>query len=326
MSAESSREFQQSRMPRVKFEIVILFIAIAVLACLPFALDSYWLQFGYRTLQLLALAVAWNLLAGYGGQVSLGTAAFVGLGAYAMAVIGNLSGLHFILLLPLCAGMAAAFAVFVSPGMFRLRGLYFTIGSLALAEALRILMVNNTRFGGTRGIILSALPPSFAMLYWVALALAAIAELAVLWILARPTALALQAVRDDEDVARQMGVRTFRSKLGAFALSAAVMGMVGGLQSLKLGAIEPYGAFALSWTIDTTAVVIIGGLGTRYGPILGTLIYAALSEWLRDVPELHLAITGLFLLLVIRFAPGGLYGLIAQRWLQRRRFAEVRDA
>lgn len=292
-----------------------------LLVCLPLLLlawaaqqmlDSYWLQFAYRALQLLALATAWNVLAGYGGQVSLGTAAFVGLGAYAMSVLINHLQVPYLLMLPLSALTASVFAVLVSPGMFRMRGLYFTIGSLALSEALRILMVNSTLFGGTRGIIVDAPAPSFMALYMTAVALAMIAHLMVMFLLSRPTSLALQAVRDDEDVARQMGVRSFRIKLIAFVLSAAVMGMVGGLQAMKLGAIEPYGAFSLAWTIDTTAVVIIGGMGTVWGPLLGTVVYAALSELLRELPELHMAITGLFLLLVIRFAPQGLAGVLAR--------------
>jgi branched-chain amino acid transport system permease protein len=280
-------------------------------------LDSYWLQFAYRALQLLALATAWNVLAGYGGQVSLGTAAFVGVGSYAMAILVNQLQVSYLFVLPLCALMASLFAVLVSPGMFRMRGLYFTIGSLALSEALRILMVNSTLFGGTRGIIVDAPSPSFTALYLSAVAIVLVAHIAVMFLLSRPTALALQAVRDDEDVARQMGVRSFRIKLIAFALCAAVMGMVGGLQAMKLGVIEPYGAFSLTWTIDTTAVVIIGGMGTVWGPLLGTLVYAGLSELLRELPELHMAITGVFLLLVIRFAPQGLAGVLIA-WLKRK--------
>lgn len=297
---------------------LLLSALLLLLACVaPWVLNAYWLQFAYRSLQLLALATAWNVLAGYGGQVSLGTAAFVGLGAYAMALAINWLQLSWWLILPLSALVASAFAVLVSPGMFRMRGLYFTIGSLALSEALRILMVNSNLVGGTRGIIVNAPAPSFAELYMMAVVVALVAHLTVQYLLARPTALALQAVRDDEDVARQMGVRSFRIKLLAFVISAAVMGLVGGMQAMKLGAIEPYGAFSLAWTIDTTAVVIIGGMGAAAGPVLGTLVYAVLSELLRDFPELHLALTGLFLLLVIRFAPHGLAGVWAQ-WRKRR--------
>jgi branched-chain amino acid transport system permease protein len=293
---------------------LIIGAATVLLAFAPVVSDVYWLQLGYRSLQLLTLALAWNLLAGYTGQVSLGTAAFVGLGAYAMTELGNHTDVPYLLSLPLCGAVAAVFAIAVSPGMFRLRGLYFTIATLALAAALRILVVNVSTFGGASGLILRQQAPSFTALYWIALGLAACASLIVMGVLALPFSLSLRAVRDDESVAQQMGVRTFQTKLGAFALSAFLMGAVGGLQALKLGAIEPYGAFGMSWTIDTVAVVIIGGMGTRTGAVFGTVLYMALGELLRNLPELHSAAAGVVLLLVIRFAPQGLWPLLRAAW------------
>jgi branched-chain amino acid transport system permease protein len=299
-------------------------LALALLAALPYLFGPYWQQLGYRALQLLTLAMAWNLLAGYAGQVSLGTGAFVGLGAYAFTLLGNASGAPLPLLLLASGAAAAAFALLVSPGLFRLRGLYFTIGSLALAEALRILMVNLSVFGGASGIVLRTSAPPYHVLYWLALAVAVFAVAVVAAVLRSPASLALRAVRDDEDVARQMGVRSFRVKLATFALTAFLTGVAGGLQALKLGVIEPYGAFGLAWTIDTVAVVIIGGMATRGGPIVGTLIYVALGELLRDLPELHNAIGGLFLLLVIRLAPQGLWGVLLARLAGRVPAQEVR--
>jgi branched-chain amino acid transport system permease protein len=290
-----------------------LLAVLVLLAALPYVFGTYWQQLGYRVLQLLTLALAWNLLAGYAGQVSLGTGAFVGLGAYACALLGNATGAPLPLLLLASGAVAALFAVVVSPGLFRLRGLYFTIGSLALAEALRILMVNLSVFGGASGIVLQVSTPPYHALYWLALLVALLAGGSVVAVLSSPASLALRAVRDDEDVARQMGVRSFRVKLATFALAAFFTGVAGGLQALKLGAIEPYGAFGMAWTIDTVAVVIIGGIATRGGPVLGTLIYVALGELLRDLPELHNAIGGLFLLLVIRLAPQGLWGALSAR-------------
>jgi branched-chain amino acid transport system permease protein len=153
--------------------------------------------------------------------------------------------------------------------MFRLRGLYFTIGTLALAEALRILIVNLPAFGGTGGIVLASPAPAAYALYWWALAVAVVSTAVVMAIMASPLSLSLRAVRDDEQVARQLGVVTFRTKLWAFSVAAALMGMVGGLQAAKLGVIEPYGSFGLSWTVDIVAVAIIGGMGTRLGPFIG---------------------------------------------------------
>jgi branched-chain amino acid transport system permease protein len=304
--------------------VLAMLAAAALLGALPYLLGPYWQQLGYRALQLLTLAMAWNLLAGYTGQVSLGTGAFVGLGAYAFALLGNASSLPLPLLLFAAGAVAAVFAILVSPGLFRLRGLYFTIGSLALAEALRILMVNLSAFGGASGIVLRASTPPFHVLYWLALLVALGAGAIVVGLLRSPASLALRAVRDDEDVARQMGVRSFRVKLATFALAGFLTGVVGGLQALKLGAIEPYGAFGMAWTIDTVAVVIIGGIATRGGPVVGTLLYVALGELLRDLPELHNAIGGLFLLLVIRLAPQGLWGLVRTRLAGRAASQEAR--
>jgi len=294
-------------------EVLLWLVSVALLAALPYALGPYWQQLGFRALQLLTLAMAWNLLAGYCGQVSLGTGAFVGLGAYAMALCGNWLGGALLVPMLAAALVAGAFAALVSVGLFRLRGLYFTIGTLALAEALRILMVNLSVFGGASGIVLAGVAPTFYWLYWLALVVAAGTALLTRLVQGSPYALAMRAVRDDEDVARAMGVRTQRVKLATFVLAAVLMGLAGGLQALKLGAIEPYGAFGMRWTIDTVAVVIIGGLGSRWGPYLGTLVYVALGEALRNVPELHSAIAGVFLLLVIRLAPQGLWGVLRQR-------------
>jgi len=302
---------------RVPAAVPALLAGLVLLAVLPYLLGTYWQQLGFRALQLLTLAAAWNLLAGYTGQVSLGTGAFVGLGAYAFALLGNATGAPLPLLLLAAGCVAALFAIAVSPGLFRLRGLYFTIGSLALAEALRILMVNLNAFGGASGIVLQASPPSFRALYGLALLVALAALGVVVAVLHSPASLALRAVRDDEDVARQMGVRSFCVKLATFALAAFLTGVAGGLQALKLGAIEPYGAFGMTWAIDTVAVVIIGGIATRGGPLLGVVIYVALGELLRDLPELHNAIGALFLLLVIRLAPQGLWGLLADRRARR---------
>ena len=296
-----------------------------LLALLPYGLDTYWQQLGFRALQLWTLAMAWNLLAGYGGQVSLGTGAFVGIGAYSFALVGN----HWALPLPLLllvSGLAAAlFATLLSPALFRLRGLYFTIGTLALAEALRILMVNLRQFGGANGIVLQAASLRFYQMYWLALLVAALAAALVFALLRSPASLALRAVRDDEAVAAEMGVRTFRVKLGCFALAAFLTGVVGGLQALKLGVIEPFGAFGMSWTIDTVAIVVIGGMGTALGPLAGTLIYLLLAELLRGQPELHGALTGLFLLLVIRFSPRGLWPALHSLLQTRVPDAAVRD-
>lgn len=294
-------------------KVLAAVLVLLLLGALPYLVGPYGQQVGYRAMQLGAMAVAWNLLAGYGGLVSLGSAAFVGSGAYAATEIGNQASVPVPLLLVLGAAMAALLALVISPAMFRLRGLYFTVGTLALAAALQILVINLKTLGGASGRIVKTPAPADYVLYWYALGVGLLATAVVATLLALPTSLSLRAVRDDEDVARDMGVRTFRTKLWAFMLSSALMGMVGALQAIKLGAIEPYGAFGLNWTIDIVSAAVIGGLGTKAGPWVGAVFYVLLAERLRDYPEWHVAITGALVLLVIRFAPWGIWGTYARK-------------
>jgi branched-chain amino acid transport system permease protein len=301
------------RLPPLPRELGVLVVVAVVLFLVPYLVGDYVLQVGYLVLQLVALGTAWNLLAGYTGMVSLGSAAFVGIGVYTVAEVDNHSSLPVPVPFLLAGLTATVFAVAVSPAMFRLRGLYFTIGTLALAEALRLWMVNSSLFGGASGIFLPARAPKTYALYWMVLGAAVLATAVVLVALRLPLALRLNAVRDDEDVAKQMGVFTFRTKLIAFSISAFLMGVVGGIQALNLGVIEPYGAFGLSWTVDIVMVAIIGGLATRTGPWLGAAFAVVLEQLLKGYPQLHLAITGGVVLLVIRFAPLGIWGTLTRR-------------
>jgi branched-chain amino acid transport system permease protein len=291
--------------------VVVVPVAIAVAA--PVWTTDYGLVVGYQIAQLAALAVAWNLMAGYGGLVSLAVAAFVGLGSYASAKLTISAG--FALLPSLLSGgaVAALFAVLVSVPMFRFRGLYFTIASLVLASALAIFMVNYDGLGGATGLTLTNVAPTLRELYYLALACAGVAVIGTVLVLRARLGMGLLAVRDDEDVAERMGVATFRTKLVAFTLSGFVMGLVGGLQAQRLGHIEPYGSFALSWTIDSVNAAIVGGIGTIVGPIVGAAIVVELAEQLADYPEAHVAITGALLIAVIRFAPGGVWGTVVRK-------------
>lgn len=300
----------------------LVLAVIAVLAAGPLMFGPYEQQLGYRALQLIALAAAWNLLAGYTGLVSLGSAAFIGLGAYSATAISNDLGLPVPALLLVGAAAGAAFAVLVSPAMFRLSGLYFTVGTLALASALQILMLNVSQFGGASGLILETTSPETYTLYWLALALAVISVGAVAVVMATPASLSLRAIRDDEATAQEVGVVTFRTKLWAFALAGALMGSVGALQGIKLAVIEPNGSFGLNWTILILSAVIIGGVGTQMGPIVGAVFSIALAESLKDYPEVHIAISGLVLIIIIRVAPAGLWGLVLSL-AKRRRTSDV---
>lgn len=285
-------------------------IPLAGFAAAPL-LGDYGLQIGFRLFVFVVLAEAWNLLAGYAGLVSLGSAAFVGAGAYTLMGLMNGAGLPLAAALPLCGLGAAALAALVSPALFRMRGLYFTVGTLALGEALRLLMVNLPTFGGATGLFLDGDPLPARGLYLAACGTVLFAAVVLTAATGTRLSVILRAIRGDEDAAAQFGVRPFRVKLGAFAAASFLMGVAGALQGYKLGAVEPYGMFGLGWSVDTLSIVIIGGQGMRLGPIVGAAVVVALGEALADAPELHIAATGVILIVLIRFAPRGLCGLAA---------------
>jgi branched-chain amino acid transport system permease protein len=297
-----------------------LILALALLGVAPAVLREYDTQILLRMLLALVLAESWNLLAGYGGLVSLGTSSAVGLGGYVLVGLLNHSILPLPVVILAAALSGAVLAALASPGLLRLRGLYFTVGTLALAEALRLVMINVNQFGGATGLFLNRDPPALGALVWIAVGLLLVTLLVMEFCAHSGVSLLLRAVRDDQDVAAQMGVRPFRVKLAAFAAASALMAAAGGLQALKLGAIEPYGMFGLRWSIDTLAMVVIGGLGTRAGPVIGVVLVMLSGELLADYPEAHLALTGLLMMLAMRFAPRGVAGLLAvlpARWRAR---------
>lgn len=288
---------------------LLLPLAFGLLAALSPVLSDYALEIGFRILLLITLAEAWNLLAGYGGLVSLGTASFIGIGAYALTGLLNKTPVPLALALPLAGASAALLALLVSGAVFRLRGLYFTVGTLALAEAVRLFMINSDTFGGAIGLFLAQDPPGLRTLYLIALVLLAFTTVLMTLVTRSRFSILLRAVRDDEDAAAQIGVRPFRIKLIVFIVASFLMGVAGALQGLKLGAVEPYGMFGIHWTVNVLSIVIIGGQGLRAGPLVGAIFVVVLGELLADYPAAHLALTGVILIIVIRFAPQGLAGL-----------------
>ena len=314
------------RSPRVLAALVTVIAAVVVLAILPPFIGRYYSLVIYEMLVLVALAQAWNILAGYGGLVSLAPAVSVGVGAYTAAVIGGNLGWPLPLLI-ISGGIAAAlFAVVFSVPMFRFRGLYFAIATLVLAQAVYVFMVNWNGLGGTTGLFLTEYTSQITTLYPYALALAVIPTV-VIWVVQRiRLGLSLRALRDDEDTAQEIGVSTFRTKLWVWVLSSFLIGMVGALEALRLSVVTPDGALSITWTINIVTTTIVGGIGTIIGPAIGGVFTVWLAETLADYPELHVLITGLIVILIIRFAPFGIWGVIklaAGRFIKQKARTEV---
>ena len=313
---------------------VAVVAAIVAGLALPAVAPRGVIQNLFFILTMLTLAQIWNLLAGYGGLVSVGQQAFVGIGAYAMfaGVIG--CGWNPLLAIPL--GGVAAFLLAIPTAFFafRLQGAYFAIGTWVMAEVTRLLIAQWKALGGGTGTSLpreatsnilgvNAIRALFAvreaaardiLAYWLALALVVAATGGVYWLLRSRLGLALAAVRDNIDAAQSVGVDAMRLKWAVFLIAAAATGLTGALIFLQTARISPDAAFALTdWTANVIFIVVIGGIGTIEGPIFGVLVFFALRSFLADYGSWYLMTLGLIAIAVMLFAPKGLWGLISAR-------------
>jgi branched-chain amino acid transport system permease protein len=295
-------------------------VAIAVLAALPVVagLSAYTHNLVTLTFLMIAGALAWNWMGGYLGQVSFGHAAMFGLGGFVAARLMLLEPPVPAPLAWLVGGLAAGvFALGAHPTL-RLRGPYFSIATIGLGEASRLVFTWWEDFtGGSSGLSLPIDADAKIRLYWWALGLVAIV-VAASWLLRRSTlGLQLLAIKSDVDAAADVGVNaTFYQDL-VFALSGAVVGVTGGLYATYFSFVEPGDLFGFDRSIGFVLMAVIGGVGTVFGPVLGAIVFVLLRQFLlASYPQLYLGLYGVLLVLIILFEPLGLSGL-AFRVLRR---------
>jgi branched-chain amino acid transport system permease protein len=314
-------------------EVAVL-AAIVVGLALPAVAPRGVIQNLFFVLTMLTLAQIWNLLAGYGGLVSVGQQALVGIGAYAMFAGVILFGWNPLFAIPLGGVAALLLAIPMAFFAFRLQGAYFAIGTWVMAEVTRLLVAQWKALGGGTGTSLpreatsnivgvDAIRALFSvreaaardiLAYWLALALVVAATGGVYWLLRSRLGLALAAVRDNIDAAQSVGVDAVRLKWAVFLIAAAATGLTGALIFLQTARISPDAAFALTdWTANVIFIVVIGGIGTIEGPILGVIVFFALRSSLADYGSWYLMTLGLIAIAVMLFAPKGLWGLISAR-------------
>ena len=279
----------------------------------------------------IGLATSWDILGGWTGQTSLGHAAFVGIGAYALALGTDRLGLDAISAVQLGMIVAAIFALLWGSLTFGLRGSYFTLSTIAIAEILRLVAINESWFtGGSAGLFISALPEPFGLdlfdrrvEYYLALLYATGVLACVTWFSGSRFGYTMRAVREDEAAAQASGIDPVRVKLRAFALSGALTALGGGLYGAYLSFLDPHNLFFLPLSVQIALTAIIGGRGTVWGPALGATLLILAAEVFRSVfAEANLLIYGLLILIVTLFVPRGLLGGLG-RYLLRRRY--VRD-
>jgi branched-chain amino acid transport system permease protein len=313
--------------------IVVLVLLLAGLA-LPAVASRGAIQDLFFILTILTLAQIWNLLAGYGGLISVGQQAFVGIGAYAMFAGVILLGWNPVWAIPLGGLAALVLAVPTAYFAFRLQGAYFAIGTWVIAEVTRLVIAQWKALGGGTGTSLPREATSNILgteliqalfsvreaaardilAYWLALVLVVVVTGGIYWLLRSRLGLALAAVRDNVDAARSVGVDAERLKWAVFLIAAAATGLTGALIFLQTARISPDAAFAVTdWTAFVIFIVVIGGIGTIEGPILGVLVFFVLRSALADYGSWYLMTIGLIAIVVMLFAPKGLWGLISAR-------------
>ena len=227
----------------------------------------------------LAMSQMWNLLGGYAGMLSLGMQAFIGIGGYTLTILSVNYGVNIFVSILIGAVICAVFGLAVSPAIFKMSGVYFAIGTWIIAEALNIFFSNWKFVGYAQDwSINSVFNMSYKQLYYTALVIAVIATLIVYSLLRTKTGLALMAIRDSASAAETMGVELYKTKLKCYVIACFMMGLIGGAQYMQTAFINPDTGFSINWTIAMTFAVIIGGLGTMEGPIVGSIIYVVIVQ------------------------------------------------
>jgi branched-chain amino acid transport system permease protein len=310
--------------PASRFAALFALLLFAVLIAAPWWGATSTLRLLGEFMVYLALASLWNLLAGYAGLVSVGQQAYVGLGSYVLVALAMFVGIHPVFAVPIAGLVAVLIALPVGKLVFRLQGAYFAIGTWVVAEVFRLLAAQVTVMGGGSGISLPAnilktmSPIKFwreASIYWLALALGFGALALVYGLLRSRIGLALTAIRDSEIASSSLGIKIDRIKYAVYVAVAGMTAMVGSLISLQKIRVSPDAAFSVNdWTAFVIFIVVIGGIGTIEGPIIGTIVYFLLREFLADLGSIYLMILGSLAIVIMLVAPKGIWGFITQRW------------
>ena len=259
---------------------------------------------------LMTLAMAWNLVGGFGGQFSLGHSIFVGVGSYGTAVILTTLGWPLLPTILVAAAMSAFIGLLLAYPLLRLRGPYLAVGSLGMAVASYGWMIN---WNFTKASQAYAIPPSGQIslqeVYQYATVLLLIAVVSIIALVRSPLGLRLVALRDNESGAASIGVKRVRTLLPVWALSGLLTGAMGAIYALQSGSLTVDATFNIQFSLDAAIVCVIGGLGTLSGPAIGAVIVYYLRKNSADFSNYALLIEAVVLVIVVRFFPAGLVGL-----------------
>ncbi|MEZ3162172.1 branched-chain amino acid ABC transporter permease [Microbacterium sp. BWT-B31] len=281
---------------------------------LPLSVTSVWIKLFY----LIVLASTWNLLAGYAGMISVGQQAYIGLGAYGVFVLNDL-GVNAYLSVLAVSIVVGAIALPISFLAFRLRGGYFAIGTWVIAEVSRQIVIRFDGLGLGRGRSISDITqdPVYRNLftYWTALAFVVVVVATTYFLLRSRVGSTLQSIRDNETAAEAMGVKVSRPKRLVFVLAAAGAAGAGAIICIQaLGVASPNVIFSVNYSAFMIFMVLIGGIGTIEGPIIGALIYFVMDIYLSQLGLWYLVILGVLAIAITLYLPRGIWGAVEGRW------------
>jgi branched-chain amino acid transport system permease protein len=257
--------------------IGLILAVTVVLAALPLFGSDVLIQFGINTLLLAVLAQGWNIIGGYTGYASFGNSVFYGLGSYGVGIAMVQWNLPFAAGLILGGVLAIAFAFLLGIPVLRLKGHYFAIATLALAQVMSAIVSNVSIAGQNIGLVLPPLNNDY-LFYELSLGLLIIATLTVAWLTRSRFGFGLIAIRENEEGAAVMGVNTTLYKVLAFALSGLFTALAGGIHAYWITFIDPESAFDISLNVKMIIMTVFGGPGTLIGPVFGAFVLSAISE------------------------------------------------
>jgi len=290
-------------------------VVLAVLAVLPvIGLSSYMMHILILVLMWSAVGMAWNLLGGYCGQVSFGHAAYFGVGAYTSGIIYTKLGLSPWLGIPASIVVVTLFSLVLGFIVLRLRGPFFALATLASGEVMRVTAENMVDLtGGTIGIMIQQRTwVEKTWYYYIILGIAVVVFVLVRALIESKLGYYFVAIREDQDAAESLGINTTLYKTIALCLSGALTGMAGAFYTNYMGYIDPHVVFGLhDISIITIMIVMVGGVATAWGPLVGALIMVMLAELIRSLPGLGAAnqtLFGILLIVIIIFLPNGIVG------------------
>jgi branched-chain amino acid transport system permease protein len=308
---------------RDALRLVAVLALAALLLALPLLAEKYYVQFATKILIMAIFAMSLDLLVGYAGLVSLGHAAFYGLGAYALALLSpQYAGANLWTSLPLAVGVAAAAALAIGSLALRTSGVYFIMVTLAFAQMLYFVFHDTKFAGGSDGMYIYVRPVAAILgwqpfsledirhFYYATLALAAGTFVALAVLLRSPFGKVISGIRVNEHRMRSLGYATFRYKLVCFAIAGGLAGLAGYLAAAQHGNVNPD---MMGWHLSGGGLmmVILGGMGTLTGPVVGAVAMLALEVAFQGVTKHWQLLMGGFIVLVALFLPRGLIGLAA---------------